>query len=78
MKLNAILKKHYKKHTFNSSTSLSVTGETSMATIADLKKEIQKVVNALRNELAFKKFNLPYNELTQKQQEVIKKHTQKA
>lgn len=71
--LNEILKKHYQKHTFNSSISLRVHSETLMVTISDLKKEIQKVANTLRNELAVKKFNRPYNELTQKQQEVIKK-----
>jgi biopolymer transport protein ExbD len=71
--IKEIIKKHYQKHTFNSSISLKVDGETLMATISDLKKEIRKIVNTLRNELALKKFKRTYDELTQEQQQVMRK-----
>ena len=67
------VKKHLKKHKSKSEFSFKVNGEVKVATINNLREEIQKVITALRNEFALEKFNLAFDELTEKQQEEIEK-----
>ncbi|WP_298510228.1 hypothetical protein [uncultured Kordia sp.] len=71
--LKEVLKKHYQTHTFNSSVSLNVSGETMMSTVADIKEVISDALHAVRNEFALKKYKKPFDELTEKQQQKIKK-----
>lgn len=71
--LKAALKTYYQTNKKGSTISLTVDSETNMGSVRDVKDAIGEVVASLCNELAVKLHKRSFDELTELQQQEIKK-----